>query len=168
MTENKASENIEMTSFLEMAGQSFTDAQSSLLSGLNLNSNIVLNNADLEIKVTVDTSKGKLTVRPVSSEEIRTAAIDPGLLSTLRISYVSTFDEPVRTPVKEAAPEPAPSRKTAPELIREVLERKDIQKLTANARDIQVKPTFVPEKNRWLVSVEDKSGKVLQEIVLPD
>ncbi len=164
MTENKASENIEMTSFLEMAGQSFTDAQSSLLSGLNLNSNIVLNNADLEIKVTVDTSKGKLTVRPVSSEEIRTAAIDPGLLSTLRISYVSTFDEPVRAPVKEAAP----SKKTTPDLIREVLERKDIQKLAANARDLQVKPTFVPEKNRWLVSVEDKSGKVLQEIVLPD
>lgn len=164
MTENRASENVEMTGFIEMVGQSFTDAQNSMLSGLNLSSNMVLNNADLEVKVTVDTLRGKMVVRPISSEEIRTGSIDPGLLSTLRISYVSTFDEPARAPVNETAP----SHKTPSELVEEVLNRKDIQKLAGNVRDIRVNPTFVPEKSKWLISVEDKSGKVLQEIVLPD
>jgi len=116
------------------------------------------------VKVLVDSADGKINIRPVSSEDLRIGSIDPGLLSTLRISYVSTVEEPVEEP---ASP-PVESAKEPSRLIEEVLNRKDIQKLVATRGELQVKPTFVAEKQRWLVSVEDSSGKVLRELVLPD
>jgi len=165
MAEYKTPENIELGSFFEIAGKSLADAQNTLLSGLNISSNVVLNNADLEVKVTVDSEQGKLMVRPVSSEEIRIGSIDPGLLSTLRISYVSTLEE---TPLGTVTEAPPASKKEPSQLVEQVLNRKDIQKLVAARGELQVKPTFVAERSRWLVSVEDKSGRVLREIVMPD
>jgi len=166
MPEKKMSENVELGNFLEIAGKSLSEAQSSLLSGLNLHANVVLNNADLEVKVTVDSENGKIVVKPISTEEIRTGAIDPGLLSTLRISYVSTLEEPVQTGVSESTA--AAPTKTPAQMIEQVLGRADIRKLAGTKGDLQVKPTFVAEKARWLISVEDKSGNIVKEMVLPD
>lgn len=164
MVSKRTPDNIELGDFLEAAGRSLGDAQDSLLSGLNLSTNMILNNADIEVKVLVDSVNGKISIKPVSAEDLRVGSIDPGLLSTLRISYVSTIEEPVEemaSPTVESVKDPA-------QLIDQVLNRKDIQKLAAARGELQVKPTFVAERQRWLVSVEDKSGRVLREIVLPD
>ena len=164
MVSKRTPENIELGDFLEATGKSFGDAQNSLLSGLNLSTNMILNNAEIEVKVLVDSADGKINIKPVSAEDIRVGSIDPGLLSTLRISYVSTVEEPVEETVSatvESVKEPA-------QLIDQVLNRRDIQKLAATRGELQVKPTFVAERKRWLVSVEDTNGKVLREIVLPD
>jgi hypothetical protein len=164
MVSKRTPENIELGDFLEAAGKSLGDAQNSLLSGLNLSTNIILNNAEIEVKVLVDSANGKISIKPVSAEDIRIGSIDPGLLSTLRISYVSTVEEPIEDTVSPAVV----SVKQPSQLIEEVLNRKDIQKLATAKGELQVKPTFVAEKQRWLVSVEDSGGKVLREIVLPD
>ena len=164
MVSKRTPENIELGDFLEAAGKSLGDAQNSLLSGLNLQTNMILNNADIEVKVLVDSANGKISIKPVSAEDIRVGSIDPGLLSTLRISYVSTVEEPIEekaSPAVESVKEPS-------QLIEQVLNRRDIQKLAATKGELQVKPTFVAERQRWLVSVEDSGGKVLREIVLPD
>ena len=164
MADNQTSENIELGSFLELTGKSLAEAQNSLLAGLNVSSNMVLNNADIEIKVTVGSEAGKVVVKPVSAEEIRLGPIDPGLLSTLHISYVSTLEEPIQQP-KPAA---APSVKTSSKVVEEVLARKDVQRLATSKGNLQVKPVFVAEKNRWLVTVEDTQGKVVKELIVPD
>ncbi|MBN2077028.1 MAG: hypothetical protein JW762_15900 [Dehalococcoidales bacterium] len=164
MVSKRIPENIELGDFLEAAGKSLGDAQNSLLSGLNLSTNIILNNADIEVKVLVDSANGKISIKPVSAEDIRVGSIDPGLLSTLRISYVSTLEEPTEetvSPTVESVKEPS-------QMIEQVLNRRDIQKLAATKGELQVKPTFVAERQRWLVSIEDSGGKVLREIVLPD
>ena len=164
MVSKRTPENIELGDFLEIAGRSLGDAQNSLLSGLNLSTNMILNNAEIEVKVLVDSANGKISIKPVSAEDIRIGSIDPGLLSTLRISYVSTVEEPIEetvSPAVESVKEPS-------QLIEQVLNRRDIQKLAATKGELQVKPTFVSERKRWLVSIEDTSGKVLREIVLPD
>ena len=164
MVSKRTPENIELGDFLETAGKSLGDAQNSLLSGLNLSTNMILNNAEIEVKVLVDSANGKISIKPVSAEDLRVGSIDPGLLSTLRISFVSTVEEPV----EEAVSPPVESVKEPSSLIEEVLNRKDIQKLAATTGELQVKPTFVAERKRWLVSIEDTNGKVLREIVLPD
>ena len=87
------------------------------------------------------------------------------MLSTLRISYVSTLEEPVRVPVGETT---SPSGKTPARMIEQILNRADIKKLAGTKGDLQVRPTFVAEQNKWLISVEDKSGVILKEMVLPD
>ena len=164
MVNKRTPENIELGDFLEAAGKSLGDAQNSLLTGLNLSTNMILNNADIEVKVLVDSANGKISIKPVSAEDIRVGSIDPGLLSTLRISFISTVEEPIEETVSPAVE----SVKAPSQLIEEVLNRKDIQKLASARGELQVKPTFVAERKRWLVSVEDNSGKVLREIVLPD
>jgi hypothetical protein len=164
MVSKRTPENVELGDFLEAAGKSLGDAQNSLLSGLDLSTNMILNNAEIEVKVLVDSSEGKISIKPVSAEDLRVGSIDPGLLSTLRISFVSTVQEPV----EETVPPGVESVKEPAQLIEQVLNRRDIQKLAASRGELQVKPTFVAERNRWLVSVEDESGKVLREIVLPD
>jgi hypothetical protein len=164
MVNKRTPENIELGDFLEAAGKSLGDAQNSLLSGLHLSTNMILNNADIEVKVLVDSANGKISIKPISSEDLRVGSIDPGLLSTLRISFISTVEEPIEETISPAVE----SVKAPSQLIEEVLNRKDIQKLASTRGELQVKPTFVAERKRWLVSVEDTSGKVLREIVLPD
>jgi hypothetical protein len=163
MVNKRTPENIELGDFLEATGQSFGDAQNSLLSGLNLSTNMILHNADIEVKVLVDSADGKINIKPVSAEDLRVGSIDPGLLSTLRISYISTVEEPV-----EETNSTVESVKKPDQLIEQVLNRRDIQKLAATRGELEIRPTFVAERKRWLVSVEDKSGRVLREIVLPD
>ena len=164
MVNKRTPENIELGDFLEAAGKSLGEAQNSLLSGLHLSTNMILNNADIEVKVLVDSANGKISIKPISSEDLRVGSIDPGLLSTLRISFISTVEEPIEETISPAVE----SVKAPSQLIEEVLNRKDIQKLASTRGELQVKPTFVAERKRWLVSVEDTSGKVLREIVLPD
>lgn len=99
MTEQPVPHDIDLQTFLASAGQSFTDAQRSLLPGVDVSVNMMLSNAELEVKVAVGTdAAGKMTVRPVSSEDITRGGIDPGLLSTLRISFVSSVGELVGQP----------------------------------------------------------------------
>jgi hypothetical protein len=94
MVENSTSVDIDLETFLKSAGQSFSDAQRALLPGVDVPVNMMLSNADLELRVAVTSSaQGKMSIRPISSEDITRGGIDPGLLSTIRISFVSSIGE---------------------------------------------------------------------------
>lgn len=92
---------IELGTFLQSAGQSFTDAQKKLVPDLNTQVNMILSNAELEVKVTVSSdTRGNMSVRPVSSDDIASGNINPAMLSTLRMSFVSSIGEfASRTPI---------------------------------------------------------------------
>lgn len=86
--------DIDLETFLKSAGQSFTDAQRALVPGLDVPVNMMLSNADLELKVAVSSNaQGKMSIRPISSDEITRGGIDAGLLSTIRVSFVSSIGE---------------------------------------------------------------------------
>ncbi|HSW58139.1 MAG TPA: PASTA domain-containing protein [Dehalococcoidales bacterium] len=94
MVDNSQANEIDLESFLKAAGQSFTDAQKALLPGMDVPVNMILSNADLEIKVAVNTNpQGKMSIRPVSSKDLTSGGIDPGLVSVVRISFVNTLGE---------------------------------------------------------------------------
>ena len=94
MVVSLASNSIDLETFLKTAGHSFTDAQKSLVPGIDISTNMILNNADLELKVAVNSdSCGKMSISPISIEDISRGDIDPGLLSTLRISFISSISE---------------------------------------------------------------------------
>lgn len=103
MVDNPTSSNIDLETFLKSAGQSFTDAQRSLVPDVDVSVNMMLSNADLELKVAVSSdAQGKMSIRPISSEDIIRGGIDPGLLSTIRISFVSSIGEIKPQPVPTA------------------------------------------------------------------
>lgn len=106
MADNITIKEIDLGTFLQSAGQSFTDAQKRLVPDLNTQVNMILSNAELEVKVTVNSdTRGNMSVRPVSSDDIASGKINPGMLSTLRMSFVSSIGEfTSRTPV-ETTPE---------------------------------------------------------------
>ena len=100
MVNNPTPDDIDLETFLKSAGQSFTDAQRALVPGLDVSVNMMLSNADLELKVTVSSdAQGKMSIRPISSEDIIRGGIDPGLLSTMRINFVSSIGEIKPQPV---------------------------------------------------------------------
>lgn len=94
MVNTPMSNDIDLETFLKSAGQSFTDAQRALVPGLDVSVNMMLSNAELELKVTVSSdAQGKMSIRPISSEDIIRGGIDPGMLSTIRITFVSSIGE---------------------------------------------------------------------------
>jgi hypothetical protein len=93
MAEQVSSNEIDIETFLKAAGQSFTDAQKALLPGLEVSMNMMLNSAELELKVAVNTDgSGRMMIRPISSTDLA-GGIDPGLLSTIRIGFISSVGE---------------------------------------------------------------------------
>jgi len=96
--------DIDLETFLKSAGQSFTDAQRALVPGLDVSVNMMLSNAELELRVAVSSdAQGKMSIRPISSEDIIRGGIDPGMLSTIRINFVSSIGE------IKAEPQPVPT-----------------------------------------------------------
>ncbi len=105
MVSNPTPNDIDLETFLKAAGQSFTDAQKALVPGTDVPVNMMLSTAELELKVSVRSdASGKMMIKPVSSDEISKGAIDPGLLSTVRINFVSTLGEVQTQPKREPAP----------------------------------------------------------------
>ena len=94
MVNNPVPDNIDLETFLKSAGQSFTDAQKALVPGLDVPVNMILSNAELELKVAVSSDvKGKMSIKPISSEDILHGSIDPGMISTIRITFVSSIGD---------------------------------------------------------------------------
>ncbi len=94
MVDNSTPNDIDLETFLKSAGQSFSDAQRALIPGMDVPVNMMLSNAELELKVAVSSdTKGKMSIRPISSEDIIRGSIEPGLLSTIRINFVSSIGE---------------------------------------------------------------------------
>lgn len=94
MVDRPQSDEIDLETFLRTAGQSFTDAQKALVPGLDVSVNMMLSNAELELKVAVASdASGKMSIRPISSADLARGDIDPALVSTLRISFVSSIGD---------------------------------------------------------------------------
>lgn len=156
--------DVDLGAFLESAGQSFSEAQKALAPGLAVSVNMMLSNAELELKVAVNSdAKGRVTIKPISSKDLARGGIDPGMLSTLRINFVSTVGETKPLTTVSTAP-----KRKLNDVINEVRTRLNLDKLEKTEGKLEVKPSFVTEKNRWLITVEDAKGKVINEIVLPD
>ena len=179
MPKDEKSDEIELEKLVDSTGRSFTEAQKAMVSGLGMPVNMMLSNAELELKVAVGTDKeGRSEVKTISSKDLSKGDIDPGLLSTLRLNFVGAASETPRA----AAPvsEPAEVKPTAPPvqvirpsktpqtITKRVQKRAVFTRLQKKKGKLAIKPVFVPERKRWLVALEDSKGKVVREMVLPD
>lgn len=94
MAEESTAKDIDLETFLKSAGQSFTDAQKALVPGIDVPVNMMLSSAELELKVAVTTdTTGRMMIRPISSEDLLRGGIDPGMISTIRTTFVSSIGE---------------------------------------------------------------------------
>lgn len=152
-----------MKAFLEMAGRSLSGAQGELGAGINLQSNFVLANAELEARIGLkQNGNGEINVEPISSADMVKSNINSAAISTLRINFVAAAAE--STP-GEAANTP---KRTKKEVADEVLERPDVKRLAEILGPLKVIPTYEPTNKRWVVVAEDQRGRIIREALIAD
>ncbi len=152
----------DLQAFIESAGRSLADAQSALGSGHEIPTALVMANADLEIKTALASdARGRLALQPISIQQASGGAIDPGMLSTLKVSFVATIDDTIQAGAKE------PSR-PKDDVIAGVRERADLASLDRILGGLKYDATYVPLQERWLVTVRDPQDRLVRELVIPD
>ena len=156
-TTNPPASEADLKAFLEMAGRSLADAQGTLG---GTKTDLVMANAELEAKVALRTdSTGKLSVQPISAQDLRTTQLNAAAVSTLRISFVATAPDP--------AAAPKPTRRPA-DVIDEIRVRPDIKALETILGPLTITSTYVPETARWMVTASDAKGRLVREFIVPD
>lgn len=123
MSDQPDTREMVLDEFLLSTTRSFDDAQKSMLEGSGISVSMMLNSAELEVKVAVDNVNGCMTIRPISLRDITKGKIDPGMLSTLRINYIGSVDElkydvssKVVTPAPDSVPNESPAKRPVPDL----------------------------------------------------
>jgi hypothetical protein len=159
MVDKLTIKEIELGTFLKSAGRSFTDAQRTLIPKMEASVNMLLSNAELEVKVTVSSdAQGNMSIRPVSSEDINSGAIDAGMLSTLRMSFVSSIGE-FKTESSSATTTEDTGKATTPVLTGLTLNE---AKATLESGQWQFEAHAASREETAAVG-EDKLGKVLRQ-----
>ncbi len=155
----------ELGAFLDTVGRSFSEAQDALGEGLDLPTSFVIADAELEIKAAVSVdAAGRTIVQTLSARELYEGAIDPGVLSTVRVGFTVTPREVLpKEPLQAEQPNREPE-----EVIKDLRSRTDVAALAKILGDLEIQATYVPEEKRWLVVARDPSGRLVRQVVLPD
>ncbi len=152
----------DLQAFLEAAGRSLTDAQGSLGSGVQLASDMVMSEAQLEVKAAVTTSAtGKVTLQPISAADLAVGKINAEALSTVRVNFVATASESLK-------PAASPPKRKPDDVIQAVRDRVDVQRLVPILGELTIEPTYIPASQRWLITARDAKGRIVRETIEPD
>jgi hypothetical protein len=154
----------ELSSFIAAAGNSLTSAQGQLASGLDIQTGLVLSNAEIEARVGVKTdAQGKLNIQTISAQDIRQGGLNVDALSTVKISFVATAIEGQSQPLQATGPV-----RTKEDVIGEVRKQPGLAALDKILGGLQYNAVFIPENARWLVTVVDPNQRVVREAILLD
>jgi hypothetical protein len=153
----------ELGGFFEAAGRSIADAQGTLGGGVtDIPAAVAISEAELEVKAAVSRSaEGALQLETLSAEDMRSGAITPGLLSTVRVQYVAVAVDTLTPPSQQ------PTR-TSGEVIENVRKREDVVALDRILGGLAFNAVYVPSGRRWLVTATDAELRVVREVLVPD
>lgn len=148
--------------FLEAAGKSLADAQGALAGELvDLPPAVAIAEAELELKAAVQRrADGTVVVETISTQDMRSGAITPGLLSTVRIQYVAVAADTIAPPSQQ------PTR-TPKDVIDEVKARDDVAALDRILGGLRFEAVPVPGR-RWLVTAKDAEERLVRELLVQD
>ncbi len=161
MGNDEKNREIAFEQFLTAAGRSFGDAQNALTEGLDLAANLVVSEAQLEVKAALNADvQGGLAVQTISAQAISQGGIDPGLVSTVKINFTATRGEP--------ASDITQPKRTSTEVVEEVSKRQDVVAMEKILGNFKYDAAYVSGKERWLVTVRDPQDRLVREYILPD
>lgn len=165
MSTDSSRNGAELGAFLDTVGRSFSEAQDTLGEGLDLPTRFVIADAELEVKAAVSLdAAGRTVVQTLSVRDLYEGAIDPGVLSTVRVGFTVTPREvEPEGPLQVERPNREPG-----DVIDDLRSRPDVAALANILGELRIQATYVPEGKRWLVVARDPSGRLVREVVLPD
>lgn len=149
--------------FLEAAGQSFADAQGALVGELvDIPAAVAISEAELEVKAAVTRrTDGTVGLETISAQDMRSGAITPGLLSTVRVQYVAVAADTV-------VPRSEQPTRTPKDVIDNVRTREDVVVLDKILGGLVFDAIYVPSGRRWLVTAKDADQRLVREVLVPD
>ncbi|QBG46686.1 DUF4332 domain-containing protein [Verrucomicrobia bacterium S94] len=117
MTTKKDTQEMDLNALLRSVGESFTSAQRSMLGEINVPANMMLSNAELELKgVVYSDTRGTPMVRMLTTEDIARNEINPSMISTLKIGFTSVVGNPEEEPVPVSPTTPPQETVKVPDL----------------------------------------------------
>ena|SRR5918995_473658 len=158
-----AESGADLGGFLEAAGKSFVDAQGALSGDLvDIPPAVAIAEAELELKAALQRrADGTVTLETISTSDMRSGAITPGLLSTIRVQYVAVPADTLSSPAEQ----PASTPKDAIDTVRG---REDVVVLDKILGGLLYEAAYLPGRRRWLVTATDAEQRVVREIIVPD
>lgn len=153
----------ELGGFLEAAGKSLADAQGSLTGDVvDIPAAVAIAEAELEVKAAVSRlADGTLAIETLSAQDMRSGAITPGLLSTVRVQYVAVAADTL------VAPSEQPSQKPR-DVIDRVRVRADVAALDRILGGLVFDAIYVPAGRSWVVTAKDAEQRLVREVLVPD
>ena len=153
----------DLRGFMEAAGRSLAEAQGALAGEIvDVPTAVAISEAELEVKAAVvRRADGVMALETISTADMRSGGIAPGLVSTLRLQYVAvTADSAV-------APSEQPT-KTPGDVIAGVKRREDVAVLDKILGGLLYEAIYVPGRRRWLVTAKDAEQRLVREVLVPD
>ena len=149
--------------FLEAAGKSFVEAQGALSGDLaDIPPAVAIAEAELELKAALERrADGTVTLETISTQDMRSGAITPGLLSTIRIQYVAVPADTLASPAEQPVGTPK-------DVIDSVRGREDVAALDRILGGLVFEAAYLQGRGRWLVTATDAEQRVMREIIVPD
>lgn len=146
----------DLSTFLKTAGDSLMQAQESLNSLPK--SELIISQAELEVKVAIDSSEEGLKIKIMSAKDVYSSSLIPEALSTLRLSFTATaretsLDKPKR---QEQA------------VIDDIRLREDVVRLGKILGGLTFETDYIAKKRSWLVSAYDSQGRLVRQSVVAD
>ncbi|MCA1572409.1 MAG: hypothetical protein LC798_19335 [Chloroflexi bacterium] len=153
----------DLEGFLEAAGRSLADAQGTLGAGVtDIPAAVAISEAELEVKAAVSRrADGVLQLETLSAEDMRSGAITPGLLSTVRVQYVAVAADTLTPPSQQPTQTPG-------DVIGNVRDRQDVVALDRILGGLTFDAVYLASGRRWLVTAMDAEQRVVREVVVPD
>lgn len=150
---------------LSSAGGSLTSVQSELAGPVGIPAGMVISEAVLEVKATVQqASNGELELEMLDSSFLG-GTINPSAVSTLRVSFTAAALEPAATRPTGGGGRPTLNA----DRVRDAFsQRVDVRELEKVVGQLVVEPEYLPATGRWLVTARTPSGRVVRQQTLDD
>ena len=156
-----STQQISLEDLLGATGKSFESAQQELGLAEGMQTRLMFEDAEFEIKVQglgMDAKK-RLVFAPVSLSSLAGAGVPAEAVSTIRVHYVAARPDP--------DPESAPE-KSREEVVNEVAGRKDIEGLRNILGEMSYKANYQPETQAWVVRVADSKDRTVRLLLIND
>lgn len=152
----------DLSGFMEAAGRSLADAQGALTGeAVDVPAAMAISEAELEVKAAVvRRADGGVSLETISTADMRSGGIAPGLVSTLRIQYVAVAGDSVLAPSEQP-------KQTPKDVIDGVRGREDVAVLDKILGGLEFEAIYLPGR-RWLVTAKDPEQRLVREILVPD
>jgi len=168
-TPSQPANRASLNRLLAAAGDSLKSAQSEMSIPLGTPAGMLLSEAVLEVKATVQQSaNGELELDLIGSSHLA-GQINPSAVSTLRMSFTAAALETARAGTSGGTAGSGAAPGLSADKIREdYIKRPDVAAVAKIVGPLTVTPRYLSETQQWQVTAKDATGRTVRSQLIDD